>query len=171
MVVDCENKHGVYRKYRDIIRNVTVLDSDAEKEHQMIVKLKSSLIRKEHFIHKRGSLEDLFPAELHVLAINRRYFGGVEVTESDLAEYSRPGPIVERLKNVVWTHKEAQFDKISHAEELCELITASDQIPYDAKTITEKLLELAERQAKLQARPPSVYALDGLVKQIEFLTE
>lgn len=171
-VVDCMSKHGVYRKYRDIIKNesyigavVTVLDSDAEKEHKMMLKLDRGPIQAEHFLHEKGSLEDLFPIGLHVLAINRIYNLGEQITESDLADDARP--VLDRLKKVVWNKKKVEFDKVDHAKSLCELIKTPGAIPLAAKTITEKAIELAQGKARLKARSPSIYTIDRLAKRIQ----
>ncbi|MEX1000115.1 MAG: hypothetical protein WD000_09220 [Thermodesulfobacteriota bacterium] len=81
-VIDCQNKNGVYQKYRQNITDdkyigsiVTILDSDANKEHEDIKRINKGNVITSHHIYDTGTLEDLFTKEMIVSTLNILYPG------------------------------------------------------------------------------------------------
>jgi len=171
-VINCKSKHGVYSKYRDVLHNepyigciVTVLDSDAQKEHNMIKKLKQKSLYTEHFILEKGTFEDLFPLKLHVKILNNLFQNGIEI---NLSDFIKNNPVEKQLKRIVWEKKKSNFDKASYAKAISKEITSHQKIPHFARLIVDRAIELSMTKLKNKPKTYSLYSIDELAKKIEF---
>ncbi len=132
-IIDCNGKSGVYKKYRDVIKNesyigsvVTALDSDATEEHNMIKKIDSKNATVEHYIYEKGEFEDLFPIKSHIQIINSLYDSGEKVV-TDNFDFNKP--ITKQLSKIIWQKKKANFDKSLYSEKMANTINIASDIP------------------------------------------
>lgn len=169
-IIDCESKYGVYSKYRDIINNepyigcvLTVLDSDAKKEHEMIEKLKCKSVYTAHFIYQKGSFEDLFTIETHVKTINDLYQLGEDAIKNDFVV---DVPLEKQLRRIIWNKKTSAFDKTSYARAISKQINSLDEVPLVIRDIFDKALELSNNRLKNRPKAYSLYSIAALASSM-----
>jgi len=90
-VIDCKGKKGVYKKYKDMIKEqnyigsiVTILDADAKKEHNDIIKIRKGNTITSNHIYDNGSLENLFSKQMIINVLNTLYPGKTKFKTSEL---------------------------------------------------------------------------------------
>lgn len=163
-VLDCGSSQRVVRRYRDLLDQsfiggiVTIVDADATSEHAELQRLLRGKCTVSHFICEPGTLEDLFPASMHVAALNLQFPDGSPIETSELSKHP---PILKSLSKVLWQRKRAQFDKVAHARALIALIQTRNRIPRRAAEIVRKACRIAHACAATQPRPLTYLSVDA----------
>ena len=169
-IINCGSKSGVYSKYRDLIANesyigsiVIALDDDAHKEEQDIKRKLPDDITVSCYRYEKGTLEDLFPIELHVKCINALHPEGERVTREDLEGENR---IERALGKILWKKKKSKLDKKIYADRLAKMIHSKKEIPTVAAEIVEESIRLAQLRMVQKPKPDSILSIDRRMKQM-----
>ncbi len=169
-IINCGSKSGVYSKYRDLIANesyigsiVIALDDDALDEERDIKRKLPDDIAVSCYRYEKGTLEDLFPTELHIKCINSLYPEGESVTCKDLEGESR---IERAIKKILWRRNKAELDKKAYAGMLAEIIQSEKDIPKVAIEIIKESIQLAQLRMVQKPRTSSILSIDRRTKQM-----
>lgn len=159
-VLDCNGKTGVERKYRELLRDdyytgsiITVLDADAETQHENIKRINSQGALVSHHIYNQGTLEDLYNRRMVAKIFNLLYTEGTKIIFEDL---NGSGQAEIIFKKVLYSRKRGRFDKNTLAREVAKRITSKKMIPKQALKITEECLHLAQKSAQLNPSSISI---------------
>jgi hypothetical protein len=155
---NCEGKKNVMRYFQKFKKEypdlpiVCLLDEDASLEYEEITRMIGSNKNKyEVFCLKKGTIEDVFPIDSAIQALNRLYPGNKD-TVITLADFDCDSAFLHNANRVLWQKRQVKFEKKALFGVLATLLIPDAGIPSELRRVLSSVFARVEASMPMRLK-------------------
>lgn len=136
------------KKHNPKLKMIFLLDSDAEKEKQNILRIIKDQKNKYHLVFiEKGEFEDIFELEESIKVLNMLYREGEPILKSD---FSPDKGFINNVNLILHRKKKTKFDKVKFAQTMSYMLKV-DKIPEEIKEVIEVAKKFATKSKFIES--------------------